>query len=86
MRHRHALTDAQWERIKGHLPGKQGDSGRIASDNRLFVGAVLYMLKTGAPWAALPGPFGKPNTVWKRYDRSCRSGAWERIGNGSLRL
>jgi putative transposase len=79
MRRRHELTDAQWERIEDLLPGKAGDPGRTAVDNRLFVDAVVYILKTGIPWADLPARFGKPNTAWKRFDRWCASGVWQRI-------
>ena len=79
MRRRHELTDAQWEMIKDLLPGKDGDPGRTAIDNRLFVNAVLYVLKTGVPWEDLPGRYGKPNTVWKRFDRWCANGVWERL-------
>ncbi len=80
MRRRHELTDAQWEQVKDLLPGKATDPGRTAADNRLFVNAVLYVLKTGIPWADLPPRFGKPNTLWKRYDRWCAAGVWERAG------
>ena len=80
MRRRHELTDEQWEQIQDLLPGKAGDPGRTATDNRLFVNAVLYVLKTGVPWADLPARFGKPNTVWKRYDRWCAAGVWKRVG------
>lgn len=80
MRRGHELTDEQWERIGDLLPGKAGDPGRTASDNRLFVNAVLYVLKTGIPWADLPERFGKPNTVWKRFDRWADAGVWERVG------
>lgn len=79
MARRHALTDAQWESIQGLLPGKAGDPGRTAKDNRLFVDAVLYVLKTGVPWEDLPPRFGKPNTVWKRFDRWCKRGVWGRL-------
>lgn len=79
MRRRHELTDAQWNRIKDLLPGREGDPGRTAADNRLFVGAVLYVLKTGIPWADLPSRYGKFNTVWKRFDRWCAAGVWEQI-------
>ncbi|MEM6392396.1 MAG: transposase [Planctomycetota bacterium] len=88
MRRRHELTDEQWDKIKHHLPGKASDPGRTATDNRLFVNAVLFVLKTGIPWADLPGRFGKPNTVWKRYDRWAAGGVWERVaralGDGGL--
>jgi transposase len=88
MRRRHELTDEQWERIKDHLPGKASDPGRTARDNRLFVNAVIYQLKTGVAWEDLPGRFGKPNSVWKRFDRWCAKGVWERVakamGDGEL--
>ena len=88
MRRRHELTDEQWQRIKDRLPGKAGDPGRTAADNRRFVNAVLFVLKTGIPWADLPERFGKPNSVWKRFDRWCAKGVWQRLaqalGDGEL--
>ncbi len=80
MGRRHELTDVQWEQIRDLLPGKAGDPGRTAADNRLFVNAVLFVLKTGIPWEDLPPRYGKPNSVWKRYDRWCAAGVWERVG------
>jgi putative transposase len=74
MRRRHELTDRHWKKIQHLLPGKAGDPGRTAADNRLFVNAVLYVLKTGLPWEDLPTRFGKHNTVWKRFDRWCAAG------------
>lgn len=79
MRHRHALTDEQFELIKELLPGKPGDPGRTAADNRLFVDAIIYVLKTGIPWADLPERFGKSNSIWRRFDRWAAKGVWERI-------
>jgi putative transposase len=79
MARRHELSDEQWNAIKGLVPGKKGDPGRTGCNNRLFINAVLFVLKTGIPWEDLPGRYGKPNSVWKRYDRWCASGVWERI-------
>lgn len=79
MRRRHELTDTQWEKIRDLLPGKDGDPGRTAADNRLFVDAVIYVLKTGIPWEDLPARYGKPNTAWKRFDRWCAAGVWGRV-------
>ena len=36
MLRRHAISDEHWERIKGFLPGQEGDPGVTAKDNRLF--------------------------------------------------
>src|SRR3954447_20463212 len=45
------------------LPGKVGDSGRSRADNRLFVEAVLWIVRVGAPWRNLPEDFGQGNRV-----------------------
>ena len=79
MARRHELTDAQWELINDLLPGKAGDPGRTAADNRLFVNAVLFVLRTGIPWEDLPERYGKHNSVWRRFDRWCAGGVWERL-------
>jgi transposase len=79
MPRRHELTDEQWESIKDVLPGKAGDPGRTAADNRLFVNAVLFVAKTGIPWADLPARYGNWNSIWRRYDRWCAKDVWRRI-------
>jgi transposase len=47
------LRDDQWVRIEPLLHGKAGDRGRTGADNRLFVEAMLWMARTGAPWRDL---------------------------------
>ncbi len=76
---RHEIKDEDWERIKDFLPGQPGDPGVTAKDNRLFVNAVLWIAKTGAPWRDLPERFGPWGSVWKRFDRWAKKGAWERV-------
>ena len=79
MRHRHAISDENWERIRDLLPGKKGDPGVTARDNRLFIDAVLWIAKTGAPWRDLPERFGNWNSTWKRFDRWARKGVWQKV-------
>ena len=76
---RHEITDEHWERIKDLLPGQPGDPGVTAKDNRLFVNAVLWIAKTGAPWRDLPERFGPWNSVWRRFDRWAKKGVWQRV-------
>ena len=76
---RQLLTDAQWQRIAPLLPGKAGDPGRSGADNRLFVEAVLWIVRTGAPWRYLPAGFGTWSSVWKRFRRWALKGVFERI-------
>ena len=77
--HRHAITDEHWERIKDLLPGQTGDPGVTAKNNRLFIDAVLWIAKTGAPWRDLPERFGNWNSVWRRFDRWSSKGTWLRM-------
>jgi transposase len=73
------LRDDQWERIAPMLLGKPTDPGRRAADNRLFVEAVLWVLRTGAPWRDLPVRFGPWNSVYQRFSRWSKNGVWHRV-------
>jgi transposase len=76
---RYELSDAQWQRIAQMLPGKAGDRGRTGADNRLFVNAVLWVLRSGAWWQDLPERYGKWKSVHKRFTRWAKAGVWERV-------
>ena len=73
------LRDDQWERIAHLLPGKAGDRGVTAKDNRLFIEAVLWIARTGAPWRDLPAQFGRWHSVYMRFSRWSKQGVWERL-------
>nr|WP_317154003.1 IS5 family transposase [Sphingopyxis indica] len=76
---RQELSDAVWERMAPHLPGKATDPGRTGRDNRLFVEAILWLARSGAHWRVLPKEFGRWHTVYQRFNRWCRNGVWERL-------
>ena len=76
---RHEITDKQWKAIKDLLPGKSSDPGRTARDNRLFLNAVLWIARTGAPWRDLPAHFGEWNSTYQRFNRWCKRDVWKRI-------
>jgi transposase len=79
MAKRYELAGDQWDRVAPLLPGKASDPGRTASDNRLFVNAVLWVLRSGAHWRDLPERYGKWKTVHKRFCRWAAAGVWERL-------
>lgn len=79
MSYRHAIRDEDWGRIKDLLPGRPGHPGAQAKDNRLFVDAVLWIAKTGAPWRDLPERFGNWNSVWRRFSRWALKGRWRKL-------
>lgn len=76
---RYGLRNDQWERIAVLLPGKAGDVGVTAADNRLFVDAVLYRYRAGIPWRDLPERFGTPIVIHTRFTRWAKTGVWERV-------
>lgn len=76
---RKILRDDQYARIEAMLPGKATDVGVTAKDNRLFVEAVLWIARTGAPWRDLPTSFGPWNSVYKRFSRWSDRGVWHRV-------
>lgn len=79
MTRRYELSEAQWTAIKEYLPGKSTDVGRTAKDNRLFVNACLWIIRSGAHWQDLPERYGKYKSVHKRFTRWAKAGVWEHV-------
>jgi len=79
MAKRYELSEAQWRRIEPLLPGKAGDPGRTAADNRSFVNGVLWVLRSGARWSDLPERYGKFKSVHQRFTRWSANGTWDRM-------
>jgi transposase len=77
--HRHDMTDNVWAVLEPHMLGKRGQWGGIAKDNRMFIDAVFWVLRTGAPWRDLPSDYGKWGTVHQRFRRWRDSGQWEAV-------
>ena len=73
------VGDAVWEKIAPLLPGKPSDPGATAKDNRLFLEAVLWRVRTGVPWRDLPSDFGNWNSVFQRFRRWVKGGVVERV-------
>jgi transposase len=76
---RYELTEKEYRQIRPLLPGQKGCPGGQAKDNRLFVNAVIWIARTGAPWRDLPERFGNWNSVFQRFNRWSKSGVWQRI-------
>jgi transposase len=79
MGHRYEISDADFDRIKNHLPGQPGQPGGVARDNRRFLNAVLWVARTGAAWEDLPERLGNGNSQWRRFDRWAKKGRWDPI-------
>ena len=55
---RFVVSDVLFQRFGSDLSGKFSDAGATAKDNRLFLPAVLWRVRTGSPWRNLPPAIG----------------------------
>ncbi len=52
------ISDELWQKIEPLLPGKSGDPGVTARNNRRFLEAVPWRVRTRSLWRDLPkSPF-----------------------------
>lgn len=77
--HRHDITDRVWKLLEPHLPGRAGVWGGRAEDNRRFLNAVFWILRTGAPWRDLPPQYGVWSNTHRRFIRWRDKGIWEKL-------
>jgi transposase len=67
------------------LPPQRPRVGHPARDHRTVLSAILWVLRTGAPWRDLPERFGPWSTAWNRFRRWTASGVWARLLAGLQR-
>lgn len=77
--HRHDISDRIWNLLEPHLSGRKGTHGGIAHDNRRFINAVFWILRTGAPWRDLPPDYGDWKNTHRRFCRWRDKKIWESL-------
>jgi putative transposase len=90
------LSDSLWERIAPLVPkaksryrgrGKQRKhiGGRPAADPRRLMSGILYVLRTGCQWNALPKErYGSGKTAHRYFQRWVRAGVFRRMWAAGL--
>ncbi|EFH79532.1 IS5 family transposase [Ktedonobacter racemifer] len=70
------VSDAFWEGVKPLLPAtpSHAKGGRPRMDDRRAFEAIIYILRTGIQWNALPRELGASSTVHDRFQE------WEQAG------
>jgi transposase len=77
---RHGLRDHQFARIEKLLPGRPGTVGRNSDrGNHLFVDAVIWTFRAGAPCRDMLEHFGVWCNTHKRFSRWAVGGVWENL-------
>ncbi len=89
------VSDAFWQRVEPLLPARQRESGkdyvrkpgggRKPKDARMVFEAIVYVLRTGCQWKALPSErFGSASAIHKRYLEWQKSGVFEALWKAGL--
>ena len=75
------VSDEFWEKVEPSIPPapshKKG--GRTRMDDRDAFAAMIYVLRTGIQWNALPREMGASSTVHDRYQEWERAGFFEEL-------
>jgi len=75
--HHRDLTDAQWSTLDTLIPEPaphRDGRGRPWKDRRAVLDGILWVLRTGAPWADVPNRYPSYQTCHRRFQQWVRSG------------
>jgi transposase len=73
------LTDEQWSLLEPLLPRAKPGGRPRSVELREVVNAILYLLRTGCPWRALPHDLPPWGTVWAYFRRWRDDGTLDRL-------
>jgi transposase len=80
MTERHALTDAEDDRLRPRLPTNRGQRGPpYTRDHRGPLDGILWVLNTGAAWRDLPARYGDWRRAFDRFNRWRQRGLWDAL-------
>lgn len=71
------LTDAQFARIRPHLP--RDTRGKPRVDDRRVISGIVHVLKSGGRWIDAPAVYGPRKTLYNRYVRWAAKGVWHNL-------
>lgn len=70
------LTDKQWTLIEPYIPPEKWGGRTRSTDMREVINGILYLVRSGCSWRAMPHDLPNWNTVRHYYDRFRRDGTW----------
>ena len=75
------IPDDLWEECRPLLPPEKplGTPGRPIVPFRRVLDGILYVLRTGCQWKAVPKEFGSGSTCHHRFQEWVADGTWQRL-------
>ena len=82
----HQIPDALWERIELLLPNYRPSckGGRPRLPLRKVVTGILFVLRTGCQWKAMPSEFGSGSAIHAYFQEWVRRGVFEKLWRYAL--
>jgi transposase len=63
-----SIPDELWERVEKWIPKrKHSQGGRPPKPDRVVMEGIVYRLRTGCQWDAIPAEFGSSSTCRRRF-------------------
>jgi transposase len=80
------IPDELWAELEPVLPPEKppGTPGRPVVPFRQVLDGILYVLRTGCQWKAVPQEFGSGSTCHRRFQQWVADGTWERLWRDQL--
>jgi putative transposase len=80
------VSDEFWEKVEPLIPPapSHAKGGRTRMDDRKAFSTMIYVLRTGIQWNALPREMGASSTVHDRYQEWERAGFFEELWQAGL--
>lgn len=79
------LSDAQWAVLVTIIGVKSGAGRPLKHDLRQIINAILYVVRTGIQWRALPHDFPKWSTIYYHFRKWCVDGTWQTLNTAVRR-
>lgn len=78
------VSDALWKEIEPllpPLPPRSAKGGRPPVQHREALAGIIFVLRTGIPWQALPTEMkcGSGSTCWRRFSEWTRLSVWSKL-------
>ena len=71
---RTAITDEIWEQLQTTMKAHGCHQWK---NDRTVMEAILWKLRTGAPWRDIPTELGSWKTAYNRFNRWSKKGLWQ---------
>ena len=73
------IPDELWERVRVWIPQRRRSDkgGRPPVADRVAMSGILYRLRTGCQWDAIPAEFGSRSTCYRRFVEWTKAGVFK---------